>query len=107
MIEHRIRLGCGAFDNLSEIVKATNIPINRKRRTFEQCVPTVMVYGVMGTDTDKVDSAQAADHLAIYVTGVVSPRFNQIFRDPEKNESDRHTQDDSQQKVEVGRSYMP
>ncbi|XP_073952032.1 uncharacterized protein [Choristoneura fumiferana] len=44
-IERHIRLGWGAFGKLSEVFKGTNIPINLKRRTFEQYVLPVMDYG--------------------------------------------------------------
>ena len=43
-IERRTRLGWVAFGKLSDVFKG-NIPMNLKRRTFEQCVLPVMVYG--------------------------------------------------------------
>ncbi|XP_037294379.1 uncharacterized protein LOC115454908 [Manduca sexta] len=44
-IKRRIQLGWGAFGKLSDVLKAKKVPLNLKRRIFEQCVLPVMIYG--------------------------------------------------------------
>ncbi|KAI8430300.1 hypothetical protein MSG28_000610 [Choristoneura fumiferana] len=43
-IQRRIRLGWAAFGKLSDVLRG-DIPLNLKRRCFEQCVLPVLVYG--------------------------------------------------------------